>query len=72
MLSLLYHGALRPSELTSLRVKDITFDQFGLVLMVRDICKTGSRRIRLIEPVPILAHYMQEHKWREDMNAPLF
>src|SRR3989338_4091533 len=35
LLSLLYHGALRPTELTTLRIKDITFDQYGAVLMVR-------------------------------------
>ncbi|HLD41523.1 MAG TPA: site-specific integrase [archaeon] len=72
LLSLLYHGALRPTELTTLRIKDITFDQYGAVLMVRDIGKTGSRRLRLIEPVTLLAQYMQDHKYREDPNAPLF
>ena len=72
LLSLLYHGALRPLELTSARIMDLTFDQYGAVLMVREINKTGSRRLRLIEPVSLLAQYLQEHIYREDPNAPLF
>ncbi len=72
LLSLLYHGALRPLELTSARIMDLTFDQYGAVLMVREINKTGSRRLRLIEPVPLLSQYLQEHRYREDPYAPLF
>ena len=72
LIGLLYHGALRPTELTSLRIKDLVFDQYGAVLMVRDVGKTGARRLRLIEPVSLLAQYLQEHIYREDPNAPLF
>ena len=40
--------------------------------MVPDEGKTGSRRIRIIEPVPLLAQYMQDHRFRNDPEAPLF
>ncbi|MBI4163970.1 MAG: tyrosine-type recombinase/integrase [Candidatus Aenigmarchaeota archaeon] len=72
LLSLLYHGSMRPSELTGLRIRDLTFDQYGAVVMVRDTGKTGSRRLRIIEPVSLLAQYLQEHRYREDHDAPLF
>ena len=72
LISLTYHGALRSGEIRSLRVKDLIFDQYGAVVMVPEEGKTGSRRIRIIEPVPILAQYMQDHKFKDDPNAPLF
>ncbi|MBI4176016.1 MAG: tyrosine-type recombinase/integrase [Candidatus Aenigmarchaeota archaeon] len=72
LVSLTYHAALRSGEVRSLKVKDLVFDQYGAVVMVPEEGKTGSRRIRIIEPVPLLAQYMQDHRFREDPEAPLF
>lgn len=72
LISLTYHAALRAGEVRNLRVKDLIFDQHGVVVMVPEEGKTGSRRIRIIEPVPLLAQYLQDHRFREDPEAPLF
>ncbi len=70
LISLLYHSGCRIGELTSLKIKDLTFDQYGAVIIVDG--KTGMRRIRLIEPVPLLAQYLQDHRYRKEPYSPLF
>ncbi|MFH1364424.1 MAG: tyrosine-type recombinase/integrase, partial [Candidatus Aenigmatarchaeota archaeon] len=66
LVSLTYHAATRSGEVRNLKVKDLIFDQYGAVIMVPEEGKTGSRRIRIIEPVPLLAQYMQDHMFRSD------
>jgi len=46
MLSLLYDLGCRPSELLNLRIKDLVFDENGLIVSLDG--KTGMRRIRVI------------------------
>ena len=70
LISLLYHSGCRAGELTGLKIKDLSFDQYGAVIIVNG--KTGMRRIRLIEPVTLLAQYLQEHRYRKEPYAPLF
>jgi len=70
MITLLYESGCRVGELLSLRIADLTFDDYGAVIVVNG--KTGMRRIRLINAVPLLAQYLQEHRFREDPQAPLF
>ena len=70
LISLLYHSGCRAGELINIKIKDLTFDQYGAVIIVDG--KTGMRRIRLIEPVPLLAQYLQEHRYRKELYAPLF
>jgi len=70
LVHLLYESGCRVGELTGIRVKDLVFDDFGGIIRVDG--KTGMRRIRLINSVPLLAQYLQEHKFRKDPNAPLF
>ena len=70
IISLLYESGCRVGELIDLKIKDIAFDDYGAVIVVNG--KTGMRRIRIINSVPLLAQYLQEHRFREDPNAPLF
>jgi len=46
LISLLYDSGCRISELLTLHIEDVTFDQYGMVLSVTG--KTGSRRVRVI------------------------
>ena len=70
IISLLYESGCRVGELIDLKIKDTDFDDYGAVIVVNG--KTGMRRIRIINSVPLLAQYLQEHRFREDPNAPLF
>jgi integrase len=59
LISVLYESGCRISELLEMKRKDITFDQYGAVVMVHG--KTGSRRVRLIISVPHLANWLENY-----------
>lgn len=65
--SALYEGGVRIGELLPLRVKDVTFDQHGAILVVNG--KTGYRRVRLIGTTPLLTAWLNEHPRRRDPDA---
>jgi len=46
LISLLYDSGCRPSELLTLQMKDVIFDDDGLIVMFNG--KTGARRVRII------------------------
>jgi ribosomal protein L40E len=70
LLSVLYEAGCRVGELINLTLKSVTFDHYGAVIVVNG--KTGMRRIRLINSVPLLAQYMQQHWFKDNPDAPLF
>jgi integrase len=60
MISLLYDSGCRPSELLTLQIKDVIFDDDGLVVLFNG--KTGARRIRIITTLDsdkFLKEYLQ-------------
>lgn len=60
MISLLYDSGCRPSELLTLQMKDVIFDDDGLVVFFNG--KTGARRIRIITTLDsdkFLKEYLQ-------------
>jgi len=62
LISLLYDSGCRISEILTLKVKDVTFDDYGAILIVSG--KTGTRRVRLFgTSVPFLK------KWVESRSA---
>jgi len=69
-IAVLYEGGFRIGEILSTRVGDVEFDENGARLKVHG--KTGSRTVRLITSVPLLARWLEEHPYRNDPNAPLF
>lgn len=69
-ISALYESGCRVSELGNSRIKHVTFDEYGSVLIVDG--KTGMRRIRLISSSPDLAEYLNVHPLKEDKDAPLW
>ena len=70
LIASLYEGGFRIAELATAQVKDVAFDQYGAVLIVRG--KTGLRRVRLISSVPHLQQWLGAHPRRDDRNAPLW
>jgi len=65
-----YESACRPSETLGVNIEDVTFDQYGCVIMVHG--KTGDRRIRLFDAAPYLAQWINHHPRKDDIKAPLF
>jgi integrase/recombinase XerD len=55
----LYESGARVSEIMGLKIKHVTFDKDGAVIIVNG--KTGSRRIRLILSAPHLANWISNH-----------
>lgn len=63
----LYEGGCRIGEFLPAQRKDIDFDQYGAVLHVHG--KTGGRRVRLVQSVPLLSKWME---CARDKNAEAY
>lgn len=66
----LYETGCRIGELLTLRLRNITFDQYGAVLRVNG--KTGDRRVRIISSAPILASWIELHPMGKTPEAMLW
>lgn len=66
----LYESACRIGEILNLKIKDVSVDQYGSVLMVDG--KTGMRRIRLIDSSPDLVTWINDHPKKHDRESYLF
>ena len=65
-----YESGCRIGEIINLRLKHLRFDEYGAILMVNG--KTGQRRVRLINCVPTLKIYLNNHLFKGNMEAPLW
>lgn len=70
MISLLWETGARIGELIDLTIGSIEDHKHGLKIVVDG--KTGSRRLPLIESVPYLKQWLNEHPDRENKEAPLW
>lgn len=70
LLMLTWDSAARISEILNLNVGSVQFDQYGATVIVDG--KTGMRRIRLIDSVPDIQTWINQHPERDNPNAPLF
>lgn len=70
LLFALYESGARISEILGLKVGDINFDRYGAYFVVDG--KTGQRRIRLIDAVPDLQAWINNHPLRDNSDAPLW
>lgn len=59
LVSVLYESGCRLGEIAGIKLKDVTSDQYGIVIIVHG--KTGDRRIRLIDSVPDLTQWLNVH-----------
>ena len=66
----LYETGCRISELLTVQLKNINFDEYGAVLRV--IGKTGTRRVRIVASVSSLATWLDMHPFKDDPDAYLF
>jgi site-specific recombinase XerD len=66
----LYESGCRISEFADLNIGHLLFDEKGLVMLVNG--KTGERRIRLIESVPYIEKWLENHPLKNDKSAPLW
>ncbi|MEW6328549.1 MAG: tyrosine-type recombinase/integrase [Candidatus Micrarchaeota archaeon] len=66
----LYESGARVGELLALKLKHVEFDEYGAKLILSG--KTGMRRARLIDSVPRLSQWINEHPLKNNPEAPLF
>ncbi|MCK4327023.1 MAG: tyrosine-type recombinase/integrase [Candidatus Diapherotrites archaeon] len=59
----LYESGCRISELLTLQVKSVRFDEHGSILRVTG--KTGDRRVRVISAAPAIALWLDNHPTRK-------
>jgi len=65
-----YESGCRAGELLGMKIKDLEFDEYGVVVVVDG--KTGPRRLRLVESVHDLQLWLIAHKDRTNPNAWLW
>lgn len=71
LISSLADSGCRIGELLSMRLGDVTFDQYGVVFKVSR--KTGDRQVRVVgDAIPCLAAWIEIHPDRTDPHAPLW
>jgi integrase len=70
LIQCLFESGCRISELLTIQLKNIKFDEYGAVLIVTG--KTGTRRIRIIASVPALSTWLNLHPFRDNPEAYLF
>jgi site-specific recombinase XerD/ribosomal protein L40E len=70
LIFVLYESGARIGEICSLRIKDVSFDSYGSILIVKG--KTGARRVRLIASDSYLRRWIDEHPLRDNPEAPLW
>lgn len=67
IVSVLYESGCRVGEFLSMKIKHISFDRYGAVVVVHG--KTGYRRIRLVSSVPYLAEWLNMHPLKDNPEA---
>ncbi len=70
LISMLYESGCRITELGGLRISDVKFDKYGVVIAVRG--KTGSRKIRLVSSTPYLMTWLNIHPFKHENDSPLW
>ena len=71
LISVLYESACRPQEILPLRLKQVQFDEYGVMLTVDG--KIGVQRtLRLIASTALLSAWLNVHPRKSDPDAPLF
>ncbi len=70
IISVLYESGCRVGEFLSMRIRSVSFDRYGAVIVVHG--KTGYRRIRLVSSVPYLAEWVNMHPLNDDPEAWLW
>jgi len=71
LVSTLYESGVRIGELINLKIKNLNWDDHGVILNVYG--KTGYRKVRLVGSAPAISQWLElEHPRRNDTNAYVF
>ncbi len=70
LITILYESGCRISEIGLLKIKDVSFDEYGGKISVMG--KTGARRIRFVYSVPYLQEWINKHPHNNDPNNYLW
>lgn len=68
--AVIYESGMRKGEFLNMKIKHVGFDKFGGFFTANG--KTGPRRIRLIESVPYLQMWLENHPNKDNPEAPLW
>lgn len=66
----LYESGCRRGEWLNIKIKNLKIDEYGAVIVVSG--KTGSRRVRLLDSVPDLVNWLNQHPQRDNPEAPIW
>ncbi|AAM05099.1 TPA: tyrosine-type recombinase/integrase [Methanosarcina acetivorans] len=66
-----YESGARKGELLAVRIRNIVFDEFGVVVNITE-GKTGSRRIRLVFAASYLRQWLDCHPLKDNRDAFVF
>ena len=67
---MLYESGCRIAELLTLRIKNVSFDEYGAIL--RTTGKTGDRRVRIVASSAALAAWLDIHPSKDDPESALW
>ena len=70
MLSLIFEGALRPSELLTMKIASVEFKEDYCLISVNG--KTGLKRLPIVFTYPPLLRWIEQHPYRANSDAPLW
>lgn len=70
LISVLFDSGCRVGEIGDLRIKNISFDEYGGVINVAG--KTGARRVRLMFSMSAIADWLDFHPQKQDKDAYVF
>lgn len=67
LVQVLFESGCRISELLTVQIKNVNFDEFGAVLRVTG--KTGDRPVRVVDSVPALSAWLKLHHQKDNSDA---
>jgi len=71
LISLLYESGARIGEIGSMRIKDVSFDEYGAIVWLPR-SKTVRRKIRVVYSARYLAEWISDHPMKDDPEKPLW
>ena len=72
IIMLLYELGTRGTQVSRVKLKDVSFDGNGGFVFIRGMKKGRDSKIRIIPSVPFLKNWINNHPRKNDREAPLF
>ncbi len=71
MISFIYESGARIGEVRSMRVKDVSFDEYGAIVWLPE-SKTQKRKLRIVYSARYLSEWLSDHPLKDEADAPLW